>query len=102
MTAHLLVEQLRLASFWIDALHVAELIIRVWPEAHGMALDIATAPIVAEIEVAIGPDRQPVGPTSAIGEQTNLAVGCHARASLIADFRQHDGAIGTHHRAFRK
>src|SRR5690349_22241197 len=78
MTTHLLVEQLCLASFRIDALHVAELIIRVWPEAHGMALDIATAPIVAKIEVAIGSDCQPIGPASAIGKQMNLAVGRHA------------------------
>src|SRR5262245_1504046 len=102
VTVNLFIEQLRLAGLRVDALHVPELVVRMRPETHGMPLDIATAAIVAEIEVAVGPDRQPIRPPSALGEHAHLAVRRHPRAALIANFRQGYRTVGASHGALRK
>src|SRR5215467_13610182 len=90
----LLVEQLGSAGVRIDALYVAELVVRVGPKTHRVAVGVATAAIVAEIEAPVGADRQSIRPAAALGERADLAVRCRARAALIADFCQHHRDIG--------
>jgi hypothetical protein len=88
------VERLRLARLRVEALDRAALVAGMRPLAHRRALDIARAAVVAEIERAVGPDRESVGPATALREHRGLAVGRDARAAAVADLGQDHRSVG--------
>ena len=85
-------------SLW--PLDGAELVVGMGALAHRGALDVAAAAVVAEVEGAVWPDGQAVGPAAGGREQADLTIAGHTGAAVVADFRQHDRAVGAGHRAF--
>ena len=55
------VELGHLAAGTVEALHEAVLVVRMRRHAHRVALDVAAAAVVAEIERTVGSDRETVG-----------------------------------------
>ncbi len=86
----------------VETLDGAALVVGMRPLPHRHALDVAAAAVVAEIERAVGPDRETVRPAAGRREQRDLAVGRHARASIVADLGQDHRSVGHGHRTFRK
>src|SRR4030095_4499580 len=87
------VERLAFARLGVGPLDVAELVVGMGALGPRGPRDVAAAAVVAEVEGAVWPDGQAVGPAAGGREQADLAIAGHTGAAVVADFRQHDRAL---------
>ena len=95
---------LDLAVLQINALDRAtEIVVGLWPRHdHVAGRNPGETAIVADIDLAVGPERGAVGTAGNFGDHLLATVGPDPGQAAAADFDQHHRAVRHRHRAFRK
>ena len=96
------VEHARVAGLRIDALDAAAVVVVRGADRHPVARRILAAAVVAQIERAVGADREAVGSAAGIADGGTRAVGADAGAASTGDLGEDDRAVRHHHGAFRE
>src|SRR5262249_28808516 len=104
MAVALRVQHFDLPAVDVDPLDAAAAVVARLVAGHGQAVHLVPfeAAVVADVELAIGPEGRPIGAAASLGDDLNLAVGGDARDGAALDLDEDHAAVGHGNRPFGK
>ena len=96
------VEHARVAGLRVYPLNATACVIVSRSDRHPMVTRVFAAAVVADIQSAVGTDRQPVRTPACTSHRGTHPVRSYTRHAFAGDLGQNDGAIRHRHRTFGK